>query len=83
MTLDDIKEQKLYTEIFAKVKITKGEKKKFADLFKNAQTYIVSIIKRNYFYEEETEAITFCSVHWDRKWPELNGTTIYLNGHVR
>ena len=34
--IDDIKEQKLYTEIFAKVKITKGEKKKFADLFKNA-----------------------------------------------
>ena len=25
--IDDIKEQKLYTEIFAKVKITKGEKK--------------------------------------------------------
>ena len=34
--IDDIKEQKLYTEIFAKVKITKGEKTKFADLFKNA-----------------------------------------------
>ena len=34
--IDDIKEQKLYTEIFAKVKITKGEKIKFADLFKNA-----------------------------------------------
>ena len=20
--------------------------------------------------EEETEALTFCSVHWDRKWPD-------------
>lgn len=34
--IDDIKEQKLYTEIFAKVKISKGDKIKFADLFKNA-----------------------------------------------
>ena len=34
--IDDIKEQKLYTENFAKVKINKGEKTKFADLFKNA-----------------------------------------------
>ncbi len=35
--IDDLKEQKLYAELFTKVKITKGEKTSFADLFKNAQ----------------------------------------------
>lgn len=35
--IDDIKEQKLYNDIFTKVKITKGEKTKFADLFNTAQ----------------------------------------------
>lgn len=29
-------------------------------------------------YEEETEAITFCSVHWDRKWPELDGAFLKM-----
>lgn len=33
--IDDIKEQKLYTQLFTQVKISKGEKKTFADLFKN------------------------------------------------
>ncbi|MCM1321414.1 MAG: trigger factor [Bacteroides sp.] len=33
--IDDVKEQKLYTELFGQIKITKGEKKSFADLFKN------------------------------------------------
>lgn len=35
--IDDMKEQKLYADLFTKVKITKGEKTAFADLFKNAQ----------------------------------------------
>ena len=33
--IDDMKEQKLYASLFEKVKITKGEKKSFSDLFKN------------------------------------------------
>lgn len=32
--IDDMKEQKLYDELFKKVKFTKGEKKSFSDLFK-------------------------------------------------
>ncbi|OJF76198.1 MAG: trigger factor [Treponema sp. CETP13] len=32
--IEDMKEQKLYDELFAEVKITKGDKIKFADLFK-------------------------------------------------
>ncbi len=33
--IDDVKEQKLYNEIFEQVKVAKGDKVKFADLFKN------------------------------------------------
>ena len=33
--IDDVKEQKLYNEIFEQVKVTKGDKVKFADLFNN------------------------------------------------
>jgi len=33
--IDDTKEQKLYKELFAEVKVSKGDKVKFADLFKN------------------------------------------------
>ncbi len=33
--IDDTKEQKLYKELFAQVKVSKGDKVKFADLFKN------------------------------------------------
>jgi trigger factor len=33
--IDDVKEQKLYKELFAQVKVSKGDKIKFADLFKN------------------------------------------------
>ena len=32
--VDDLKEQKLYKELFEKIKVKKGEKKAFADLFK-------------------------------------------------
>ncbi|MBE6351063.1 MAG: trigger factor [Spirochaetaceae bacterium] len=32
--IDDMKEQKLYTELFQQVKVTKGDKMTFADLFK-------------------------------------------------
>ena len=32
--IDDIKEQKLYKELFAEVKVTDGEKVSFEDLFK-------------------------------------------------
>ena len=32
--IDDTKEQKLYKELFAQVKVTKGDKMVFADLFK-------------------------------------------------
>ncbi len=32
--IDDIKEKKLYTALFSEVKVTKGEKTSFADLFK-------------------------------------------------
>lgn len=35
--IDDAKEQKLYDELFKEVKVVKGEKTAFADLFKNAQ----------------------------------------------
>lgn len=34
--VDDTKEQKLYKDLFAQVKVSKGDKVKFADLFKNA-----------------------------------------------
>ena len=33
--IDDTKEQKLYKELFSQVKVTKGDKMSFADLFKN------------------------------------------------
>ena len=33
--IDEVKEQKLYNEIFEQVKVTKGDKVKFADLFNN------------------------------------------------
>ena len=33
--IDDMKEQKLYADLFGKIKLTKGEKKSFSDLFKN------------------------------------------------
>jgi trigger factor len=33
--IDDMKEQKLYADLFTKVKVTKGDKIAFADLFKN------------------------------------------------
>lgn len=32
--IDDMKEQKLYAQLFSEVKITKGDKTAFADLFK-------------------------------------------------
>ena len=32
--IDDTKEQKLYSQLFAEVKVTKGDKIAFADLFK-------------------------------------------------
>ena len=32
--IDDMKEQKLYAQLFEQVKITKGDKTTFADLFK-------------------------------------------------
>lgn len=32
--IDDVKEQKLYDDIFAQIKVTKGDKTSFADLFK-------------------------------------------------
>ena len=32
--IDDMKEQKLYAQLFSEVKITKGDKTVFADLFK-------------------------------------------------
>lgn len=35
--IDDAKEQKLYTELYKEVKVTKGDKIAFADLFKNEQ----------------------------------------------
>ena len=33
--VDDVKEQKLYNQLFAEVKVSKGEKKSFKDLFNN------------------------------------------------
>ncbi|MBR5867056.1 MAG: trigger factor, partial [Spirochaetaceae bacterium] len=33
--IDDTKEQKLYKDLFAQVKVVKGDKMSFADLFKN------------------------------------------------
>lgn len=35
--VDDTKEQKLYEELYKEVKVTKGDKTSFEDLFKNAQ----------------------------------------------
>ncbi|MFI3257133.1 MAG: trigger factor, partial [Spirochaetales bacterium] len=32
--IDDMKEQKLYSQLFSEVSVSKGEKKTFADLFK-------------------------------------------------
>ena len=34
--IDDAKEQKLYQQLYAEVKVTKGDKVAFADLFKNS-----------------------------------------------
>lgn len=33
--IDDIKEQKLYAQLFSEIKVTKGDKKTFAELFNN------------------------------------------------